>query len=108
MPTPEEQIADTFDRYFANFGIRMDRERCGSDQRPARADLGRRTLGQLEAIQELCVYKPDVPGAKEAAEQDYAGTACSSRASCVRPACSQRGDINAYLRLRGNQVRLGL
>jgi hypothetical protein len=138
MHTAEERIAETFDTYFANFGIRIDpgEVRIGGRgqirsggwyirYRVVPDDAGgpslefyathRMTndrhaviwadghLDKLEAIREFSVYNPDVPGAKEAAEQDYRRhnrlVADRLRAAGLFP----DGDINAYLRTGGGQ-----
>ena len=136
MPTAEEQIADTFDRYFGNFGIRMDPDKVQIGGRGEIRSKGwyiryrvvpddaggpslefyathRMTndrhaliwadghLDTLEAIREFSAYNPDVPGAKEAADQDYRRhnrlVADRLRAAGLFP----EGDINAYLRTGG-------
>lgn len=138
MHTPEKRIAETFDRYFANFGIRIDpgEVRIGGQgqirsggwyikYRVVPDDAGgpslefyathRMTndrhaliwadghLDTLEAIREFCWYNPDVPGAKEAAKQDYRRHNRLITDQLREAGLYPDGDINAHLRTGGGQ-----
>lgn len=98
-PTPAERIAEAFNRYFANFNIRVE---AGEVRVGSRREIVERGWHiRFRVI-------PDDAGSKEANEEEYLRhnrqVAEELRAAGLYP----DGDINAYLRTGADRTHGGI